>query len=1187
MRSGRVVAMLLALVFAGAGFGQTPAVIVDTAILPATPTGFLAPFQTITFPQPFAAGVTPVVVVMPTDENCTPGPSRPPPPVADCEPANVRIRNVSNTGFEAVQIEPPDGSGGCAGYGGCDNAHLSMTLHYIAAAPGAYPLPDGTQIEVGTVSTTTSQDNIPGGGPPNGWVNVPFTAALGGAPVLLTMVQTVNNEFVPLGYLTTSEPYIGTAVQGINAGGFQTAVELFEVSFIDLPPVGLNSPETIGWIAFPNSVRSTLDDGNGNMIGWGTLSTPRNIKGFEADVGAIPGQCYNNSVNGVPGTVSSPIAVVSKDTRQGNNGGWFRRCNLATAPGAGSTTNITVGVFTDEDQDRDIERQHQGTEDASIVVFGGPLVTTPVSLATFESRRDGEDIHLGWVVAGEVANAGFRVLGRRGDGPWLPLHSDLVPSQAIDQREPEAYAITVNAPGITEVVLEDLDTNGRKSRRGPFRVGERHGAMPRDVAIDWRPARAAKAAARPKTMQTDARLFVDTTGIQRVTHAELLAAGVDLTGERVRQIAVVDEGIGVRRFVAGEKFWDASSFVEFVGTARDALYGDENAHVLTVDRSLAVVAQEREGAFDLGADAVPEAVTIAAADNNRYGFTSPLADPWFDVELSTIRSRSATRVFDAADAAAPEAVLEADIWGVTNFPDVAQDHHVQLSFDGEIVATRRFDTGAVTLSAPVVLGPGPQEATIEVLDDSGAPYSLVNLERVALTFERPPVASDGRWVRSTGAGSKDDPADDAAAEKATNVLVSGFATPSVIAWTRDGKRRVVPEAAATGSGDFAITLSLKRRDAAFAADEAALLRPRIEAGLRRPATPVAVDYLIIAAAPFAAAAEAIVPLQEVRGLRAEVVDLDGIFAAYSDHVPDADAIRRYIAESFGDRFGYVLLVGDDSHDYHDYLGSGSVSFLPTSYSAVSELIRFAPTDALLGDVDGDQVPDLAVGRLPVRTVAELEGWIAKRAAVESHVGAALFTADRKVSVIERDDEFTIQSQILEQSLGALTDVAYHTELGAAGLRAAIGDAFAGRYPLVNFVGHSSFGLLSFDRVLDVPAVNALAPGDLVGTLAAWGCWNAYFVSPTIEDLGSALVRRPDAGAATFVGSSTLVDGDASLLLAAYFFERARDPARTVGQALIEAKQRLDRTRPGSTDAILGITILGDPADELRVEPATP
>ena len=56
-------------------------------------------------------------------------------------PAIVKIRNVTRTGFEALPLEPS----------GEDGPHITMGGHYLAIAYGIHEFPDGDIVEVGKI----------------------------------------------------------------------------------------------------------------------------------------------------------------------------------------------------------------------------------------------------------------------------------------------------------------------------------------------------------------------------------------------------------------------------------------------------------------------------------------------------------------------------------------------------------------------------------------------------------------------------------------------------------------------------------------------------------------------------------------------------------------------------------------------------------------------------------------------------------------------------------------------------------------------------------------------------------------------------------------------------------------------------------------------------------------------------
>jgi len=126
------------------------------------------------------------------------------------------------------------------------------------------------------------------------------------------------------------------------------------------------------------------------------------------------------------------------------------------------------------------------------------------------------------------------------------------------------------------------------------------------------------------------------------------------------------------------------------------------------------------------------------------------------------------------------------------------------------------------------------------------------------------------------------------------------------------------------------------------------------------------------------------------GLTTKVVNVDWIYDVYAGGNVSTDAIRQYIAYAAAElETRYVLLVGGDTYDYRNVLGK------PTLYAATTEAVTHAPVDPLYGDVDGDNVPDLMVGRFPVQSKGELRNLVDKtlQYAQADYGSSAMFAAE--------------------------------------------------------------------------------------------------------------------------------------------------------------------------------------------------
>ncbi len=141
--------------------------------------------------------------------------------------------------------------------------------------------------------------------------------------------------------------------------------------------------------------------------------------------------------------------------------------------------------------------------------------------------------------------------------------------------------------------------------------------------------------------------------------------------------------------------------------------------------------------------------------------------------------------------------------------------------------------------------------------------------------------------------------------------------------------------------------------------------------------PEAPDVAVVAAPQFRETMEPWIRYRQAQGHRVAVV-------AGEQSLPD---IRRELRElARGGRLRYVLLVGDaDPAMYSD--AAVRARSVPTAYAEAKVNVLWGSephiaTDNPYADLSGDGVPELAVGRLPANSAAELETMLAKTLAYE-------------------------------------------------------------------------------------------------------------------------------------------------------------------------------------------------------------
>ncbi|MDI6851429.1 MAG: C25 family cysteine peptidase, partial [bacterium] len=169
-----------------------------------------------------------------------------------------------------------------------------------------------------------------------------------------------------------------------------------------------------------------------------------------------------------------------------------------------------------------------------------------------------------------------------------------------------------------------------------------------------------------------------------------------------------------------------------------------------------------------------------------------------------------------------------------------------------------------------------------------------------------------------------------------------------------------------------------------------------------------VEMVIITSSNFAPYFDSLRIWKEERGIRAQIVTLDEIYASYSGR-DEPEKIRNFIKDYYANKgLVYVILGGQADYENGQEIVPRRDAFYIESYAGYYNDEDTIPCDLYYSDLDGDwnadndnvwgeigdnvdMYPDVIVGRFPVRTVDQINNLIQKIKVYESNPTAGYLT----------------------------------------------------------------------------------------------------------------------------------------------------------------------------------------------------
>lgn len=687
--------------------------------------------------------------------------------------------------------------------------------------------------------------------------------------------------------------------------------------------------------------------------------------------------------------------------------------------------------------------------------------------------------------------------------------------------------------------------------------------------------------AGPEVYYPDLRLTTKGEGMYYVSASELaLVLGVSVSEVEsvlaTGAVKLMNVGLPVARKISA----DGTGFC-FYGKAIDTPYTAKNAYIVMWETGLDMAnlpgitpASAPGGTYRHVAHMEEENMAVTGA------VMDPEADFWvwdsYYADAEDLTTNNHEIVLDGVGDGGNQAVLTVRMLGWSD-TGVTLEHHINIAVNsnsvGDVYWTGRTEVTNSFSFDPAVLVNGTNVITISGVADTGAEYSIVYLDYIDIAFDRNfeavsdqliiPGATNGIVTVTEMTGSNVYVAD--ISSPMMPLLLAGVTIePSNTLFTAS----FAPSNASTPYVIFEESAGLLV-DGIATVSEVDLASASIDS-----------EYVIITVPDLAGAAQRLADYRQGQRLNSRVVLLQDIYDQFNYGIESPYAIKQFISSAYSNwaySLRYVLLCGSGSYDY-----KGVTTAVDQHVPPMLVRGEYGPiaSDSWFGDIDGDWVPEVAIGRLPGVTAEDMTNLVERVIAHESEAGNAwrqtiIMVADKPDSggnfhVSSDDVAGLIPVEYTQQKIHVVSggEAAAHDQLLAAIDSGAL---------FLNYLGHSGPASLGKNAIFISDDIAALSNTNRRPVITSMSCVMGRFEAPESECLGEALMLGQTGGAIAVFAPSTRAMNSDSVILSKEFYKQIFNNRESVLGDAVRAAMASYGAKKKNKNLLQFYNLLGDPA----------
>ena len=337
-------------------------------------------------------------------------------------------------------------------------------------------------------------------------------------------------------------------------------------------------------------------------------------------------------------------------------------------------------------------------------------------------------------------------------------------------------------------------------------------------------------------------------------------------------------------------------------------------------------------------------------------------------------------------------------------------------------------------------------------------------------------------------------------------------------------------------------------------------------------------YLIVTHPDFRAEADRLAALKTAEGLKAVVLDVNVAYDRYAGGIVEPLAVRAAVqAVRAVTKFQYLVLIGDDVLDARNFLGGGTTAFIPSimgrdNYSRI-------PNDNAYADLNGDGIPELAIGRLPVATPAEAAAVIDK---IEAQTATLTAAANRHLFISddqrESDAAFADNALAMSETLPAsATSVFAEAGSGVGLARTTMFGAWQNGVAMTHYFGHGGPEIWTDEALFSVEDLESLEGSMPPMLLLAWACQSQFYQNYYGPTVNEALFLSPGSGSLASFGPVGITSPDHQRKLYERVYTELYKSGLSIGEIIRRAKVAALAESKANQDVVDGFMFFGDPS----------